>query len=69
MSFVPLNIYNDVMFYSLLGSKVLPVVETVAENDKSKGFVFWFLVFVFLPFLGLLLQHMEVPRLGVKLEL
>ena len=26
-------------------------------------------MFVFLPFLGLLLQHMEVPRLGVKSEL
>ena len=25
--------------------------------------------FVFLPFLGLLLQHMEIPRLGVESEL
>ena len=32
------------------------------------GFVCLF-VFVFLPFLGLLLWHMEVPRLGVQLEL
>ena len=34
--------------------------------------VFWFLfvcLFVFLPFLGLLLQLMEVPRLGVESEL
>ena len=28
-----------------------------------------FFFFVFLPFLGLLPQHMEVPRLGVQLEL
>ena len=28
-----------------------------------------FFFFFFLPFLGLLLQHMEVPRLGIKLEL
>ena len=34
-------------------------------------FCCWFfcLFFVFLPFLGLLRQHMEVPRLGVSLEL
>ena len=32
-------------------------------------FLFLFLFFVFLPFLGPLPQHMEVPRLGVKLEL
>ena len=31
-------------------------------------FLFFF-VFVFLPFLGLLPQHMEVPRLGVESEL
>ena len=32
----------------------------------------WFLclfVFIFLPFLGPLLRHMEVPRLGVESEL
>ena len=28
-----------------------------------------FIYFVFLPFLGPLLRHMEVPRLGVKSEL
>ena len=27
--------------------------------------LFYLFIFVFLPFLGLLLQHMEVPRLGV----
>ena len=30
---------------------------------------FWNFFFVCLPFLGPLLWHMEVPRLGVKLEL
>ena len=31
--------------------------------------VFLFVCFVFLPFLGLLPKNMEVPRLGVELEL
>ena len=31
--------------------------------------LFFFFFFVFLPFLGLLLWHMEVPRLGVESEL
>ena len=28
-------------------------------------FILFYFIFVFLPFLGLLLRHMEVPRLGV----
>ena len=32
-------------------------------------FLSFFLSFVFLPFLGLHPQHMEVPRLGIELEL
>ena len=28
-------------------------------------FIYLFIYFVFLPFIGLLQQHMEVPRLGV----
>ena len=32
-------------------------------------FSFFLFLFVFLPFLGLLPQHMDVPRLGVELEL
>ena len=32
-------------------------------------FLFFFVFFVFLLFLGPLQQHMEVPRLGVELEL
>ena len=31
--------------------------------------LFFFFFFVFLPFLGPLLRHMEVPRLGVQSEL
>ena len=34
-----------------------------------KESLFFFFFFVFLPFLGLLPQHMEVPRLGVESEL
>ena len=36
-------------------------------RDAEKTVFFFF--FVFLPFLGLLLRHMEVPRLGVQSEL
>ena len=38
---------------------------------KIKSFIlfFGFFLFVFLPFLGPLLRHMEVPRLGVESEL
>ena len=31
--------------------------------------IYIYIFFVFLPFLGPLLQHIEVPRLGVELEL
>ena len=31
--------------------------------------LFFFNLFIFLPFLGLLPRHLEVPRLGVKSEL
>ena len=38
--------------------------------SSSEGFVVVVVVvFVILPFLGLLPQHMDVPRLGVKLGL
>ena len=37
--------------------------------DINFFFFFFFGLFVFLPFLGLFLWHMEVPRLGVELEL
>ena len=40
--------------------------DSVVRNLKGVFFAF---VFVFLLFLGLLLQHMEVPRLRVELEL
>ena len=33
------------------------------------SFYLFFIFFVFLPFLGLLLRHVELPRLGVELEL
>ena len=39
------------------------------KKNPNSEFSVIFVCFVFLPFLGLLLRHMEVPRLGVKLEL
>ena len=39
------------------------------RNTQSIISLSSFFFFVFLPFLGPLLQHMDVPRLGVKLEL
>jgi len=38
-------------------------------NDGHSFFFFNFFFLVFLPFLGPLLRHMEVPRLGVESEL
>ena len=38
------------------------------DSADRKHFLFFFF-FVFLPFLGLLLWHMEVPRPGVHSEL
>jgi len=35
------------------------------RKDLEKMTFLFFIYFVFLPFLGPLLQHMEVPRLGV----
>ena len=48
--------------------------EAPKKNSTTKITNILFLIlilfyFVFLPFLGPLLRHMEVPRLGVKLEL
>ena len=39
------------------------------EIIKSKACFFFFFFFVFLPFLGPLPRHIEVPRLGIELEL
>ena len=53
---------NSRVFYS--GSSINPLSFLV----KAEIF-FLFYFFVFLPFLGMLPWHMEVPRLGVQLEL
>ena len=55
-----------------LGEATPPVILETAQQDSSSfrsswGFLFFFLVF--LPFLGPLPQHMEVPRQGVESEL
>ena len=48
--------------FSADGGAARPQALTVRTSDLQDCFFFFF---VFLPFLGLLLQHMEVPRLGV----
>ena len=60
---------NSLLFFvPLLKSHIdhLPVVATHRHMTAHSWSFFFF--FVFLPFLGLLLQHMEVPRLGVESE-
>ena len=37
----------------------------IQVNWSVSFFFFFFFFFVFLPFLGTLLRHMEVPRLGI----
>lgn len=39
------------------------------QNKTKRGPLIFYLFIYLLPFLGLLLQHMEVPRLGVESEL
>jgi len=45
-----------------------------STHSKASGFyfilfIYYFFFFVFLPFLGPLPRHMEIPRLGVESEL
>ena len=52
--------------------KKLSDLEITSLHEKDFFFLIYFifyLFFVFLLFLGLLPRHMEVPRLGVQLEL
>ena len=44
------------------------ITDTQSMFHKVQSFIYLF-IFVFLPFLGPLLWHMEVPRLGAELEL
>ena len=54
----------------LSGSEmVLRLTWDAFEQASSNFLTFLFLFFVFLPFLGPLPRHMEVPRLGVESEL
>ena len=46
----------------------LAVTNSTSIHEDA-GFVLFCFVFVFLPFLGPLPKHMEVPRLGIELEL
>ena len=58
-------------FVRLISENVLPMFSSRSLMVSCLGFKFFFCFFVlsFLPFLGLLLQQMEVPRLGVESEL
>ena len=47
------------------GSRHLPT----NTADWPQGPKSWVCLFFFFPFLGLLLRHMEVPRVGVQSEL
>ena len=49
--------------------KTLALIRKNRHSKLLSGFLFLFFFFVFLPFLGLPLWHMEVPRLGVESEL
>ena len=64
------NIYssthrNDFCFYSVLVVEYrISLFASITENSEPYLFIYLF-IFVFLPFLGPLPWHMEVPRLGV----
>ena len=54
----------------LLNLVVYKQIYLEANDFEPFMFVWYFFFFmVFLPFLGPLLQHMEVPRLGAESEL
>ena len=55
------------LFSMGIPTKIANPLKTMLSLKVVNGFCFLF--FVFLPFLGPLPQHMEVPRLGVESEL
>ena len=66
------------LFLPVLGNKrgvyVVPLITVFYVSQNSSFYNFFsisvsFIFFFFLFFLGLHLQHMEVPRLGVESEL
>ena len=77
--FSSINIFLKIIIHlknaSLNVMQILPerIFVPFSPDAHSEGFVFYlffiFIFFAFLPFLGPLLLHMKVPRLGVELEL
>ena len=68
-----MGVVLKILFYSLISEGSSRMLEPIQEStpQRTETFVdqdFFFFFFVFLPFLGLLPQHMEVPRLGVQSE-
>ena len=53
----------------ILGTMTKDMLPSVIKVDLFIFILFYFIFLVFLPFLGALLWHMEVPRLGVESEM
>ena len=53
----------------MCGGGVVRAVGGTLLSHHGRGLSFLHFFFFFLPFLGLLLRHMDIPRLGVELEL
>ena len=60
------GLVSDVNFEKF---SVITLLQILLQSLSLILFLLVFFFFVFLPFLGLFPQHMEVPRLGVELEL
>ena len=69
-SYIYIYIYIYTHYFSHLSSVMTVLLNIVTRLYIAyPGLVFVFVFFVFLPFLGLILRHMEVLRLGVESEL
>ena len=62
-----LTIISVILYIKFHENEATPYFPAFKVSEISNSI--FFLSFVFLPFLGPLPQHMESPRLGVKLEL
>ena len=68
-SFLPLPLASYVAISKVKPASSFSSCRLLEEFFISEVFFLFVCLFVFLPFLGPLLQHMEVPRLGVQSEL
>ena len=63
------HLHTSLSLIKSCGLKPRGLCSVEQSASWSPTFIYFFLIFYFLSFLGSHLQHMEVPRLGVESEL